>query len=382
MIEPHGGKLINRILPKKEALRILQDKTMPRLTVDRDTLLDLENIALGVYSPLSGFMIEEEFKSVVSKGRLLNNLVWTIPVFLALQSKNSKQLSLNSLALLCNEKNIVIGAIKVEDIYTVNKDKTAKDVFGTNDRKHPGVQKFYQMGDTFVGGEIWLKRRNAFPFHDFNLEPARVRKIIMQKKWKTIAGFQTRNIPHRAHEFLQKSALAEVDGLFIQPIIGWKKEGDFNPEMIIKTYQMLINEYFPKDRVVFSGLATAMRYAGPQEAIFHAIIRKNFGCTHFIVGRDHAGVGGFYDTYAAHRVFDKFPGLGITPILVRGPYYCKKCSSIVNDKICPHFNTKHKLEISGTTIRKMLTQNKSVPQQYLRKEVSDFIYKRRYKCLI
>ncbi len=204
---------------------------------------------------------------------------------------------------------------------------------------------------------------------------------IEKKGWKSIVGFQTRNIPHRAHEFLQKIGLSLTDGLLIHPIIGWKKKGDFNPEMIIKAYQILIDHYYPQDRVIFSGLATSMRYAGPLEAVFHAIIRKNFGCTHFIVGRDHAGVGGFYDKYEAHRIFDKFPDLGIIPLLLNGPYYCKKCLSVVSDKICPHHDT-HNIEISGTSIRKMILQGERIGEEYLRLEVAEFILKIRNKCSI
>jgi len=269
----------------------------------------------------------------------------------------------------------------VRDTYSPDKRKAAKHIFGTLSKNHPGVAKFLSAGDTFLGGDIWLVRKNSYPFHGFNLTPSQVRAMVRLKKWDTIAGFQTRNIPHRAHEFLQKIGLSLVDGILIHPIIGWKKKGDFNPEVIIKSYQILIRHYYPKDKVIFSGLATAMRYAGPLEAVFHAIIRKNFGCTHFIVGRDHAGVGGFYDKYAAHRIFDKFPDLGIVPLLLNGPYYCKRCMSVVSDKICPH-QGKHDIEISGTLIRDMIKKHKRIPEYYLRKEISDYIYRQAKRCFI
>ena len=382
MIKPHGGKLINRVVSKGQAQRILTRlKSAQRLIIDQDSLLDLENIAVGVYSPLKGFMDEEEFKSVTIRKRLPNNLPWTIPIVLPLPNAKTRRISRNSEILLCNEHNSPIGLIKVKDIYIVDKDNAAKHIFGTNSVKHPGVHKFYHSGDTFIGGEIWLIQKNKYMFHSFNLTPIEVRKLIDRKRWKTVAGFQTRNIPHRAHEFLQKIGLSLVDGILIHPIIGWKKKGDFNPGMIIKAYKILISHYYPKDRVIFSGLATAMRYAGPLEAVFHAIIRKNFGCTHFIVGRDHAGVGGFYDKYAAHRIFDKFPDLEIVPMLLNGPYYCKKCLSVVSDKICPHSHT-HNIEISGTFIRRMILQHKRVPEEYLRKELADFIYAHKDKCFI
>lgn len=382
MIQPHGGKLINRVLGKNKADSLLKEcKNSPRIIVNHDTLLDLENIALGVYSPLKGFMNEEEFNGVVVHKRLGGGEAWTIPVCLPLMKKNLDRILKGERALLCGEKGAVIGVIEIDDIYSVNKTKTAKHIFGTTDKEHPGVHRFFNSGEVFVGGNIQLLQKYRFPFCEFNLEPAQTRKMISQKGWRSVAGFQTRNIPHRAHEFLQKIGLSIVDGILIHPIIGWKKKGDFNPEMIIKSYQVLIEHYYPKDRVIFSGLATAMRYAGPLEAVFHAIIRKNFGCTHFIVGRDHAGVGGFYDRYAAHRIFEKFPDLGIVPMLLNGPYYCRKCLSVVSDKICPHHD-QHKLEISGTLIREMITKNKRIPEEFLRKEVADFIHRHRDKCFV
>ncbi len=381
MISPHGGKLISRLLSKGESASITKSKSMPRITLDHDTLLDLENIAVGVYSPLEGFMGEDEFKSVTVKKRLTSGLPWTIPIVLPLPKTSRKNIFKGMEAMLCNEANSAIGIIKVEDVYTPDKDKAVKHIFGTTSRDHPGAHKFYRMGDVFVGGKIKLIQKNKYPDHNFNLEPKQTRAIIAKRKWNTVAGFQTRNVPHRAHEFLQKIGLSLVDGILIHPIIGWKKKGDFNPDVIIKSYRILIDYYYPKDRVIFSGLATAMRYAGPLEAVFHAIIRKNFGCTHFIVGRDHAGVGGFYDKYAAHRIFDKFPDLGIIPLLLNGPYYCKKCLSVVSDKICPHHDT-HNIEISGTSIRKMILEGKHIGEEYLRPEIAEFIQKNRDKCFI
>jgi sulfate adenylyltransferase len=381
MIQPHGGRLINRVLDRKEAAALARHRDFPRIILDHDTLLDLENIALGVYSPLEGFMGKEEFNNVVVHKRLQNGLAWTIPIYLPLQKKDVKRISKGVTALLCSSKGAVIGSLDTEDIYSVDKARGAKHIFGTTSRRHPGVSRFFDSPDVFAGGTIRLAQRYKYPFHKFNLEPSETRKMIQDKGWKTTAGFQTRNIPHRAHEFLQKIGLSLVDGILIHPIIGWKKKGDFNPEMIIKAYQMLIEHYYPADRVIFSGLATAMRYAGPLEAVFHAIIRKNFGCTHFIVGRDHAGVGGFYDKYAAHRIFDKFPDLGIVPMLLNGPYYCKICLSVVSDKICPH-RGRHNVEISGTLVREMITKNKKIPEEFLRKEVADFIHRHRDRCFV
>ncbi|MBI4335593.1 MAG: sulfate adenylyltransferase [Candidatus Omnitrophica bacterium] len=385
MIRPHGGELINRVLSGNRADAIRKEykehKKSPRIVLDHDTLLDLDNIAAGVYSPLRGFMDAETFKSVILKKRLPGGLPWTIPVLLSLRKNDTKGLSRGLTVFLSDSKGAAVGVIKIKDIYSVDKDKVSRHIFGTADKRHPGVHKFYHTGDMCVGGEIWVVNEYEYPFYRFNLKPAQTRKLIADKGWRTAAGFQTRNVPHRAHEFLQKIGLSLVDGILIHPIIGWKKKGDFNPEMIIKSYKILIDHYYPKDRVIFSGLATAMRYAGPLEAVFHAIIRKNFGCTHFIVGRDHAGVGGFYDKYAAHRIFDRFPDLGIVPMLLNGPYYCRKCLSVVSDKICPHRDT-HTIEISGTLIRDMISKNKRVPEEFLRKEVSEFIHRHRDRCFI
>jgi len=383
MIKPHGGTLVDRVLKGKSLRAALADckKDLPRIIADHDTLLDLENIAVGVYSPLTGFMTEDEFKSVVIRKRLPSGLAWTIPILLPITRDDVLKIAKGARALLCNENNVPIAVIRVKDIYSIEAKKAAKHVFGTVSREHPGVHKFLRSGQLFAGADIWLIRKNSYPFHAFNLEPRKTRAMIKDRGWKTVAGFQTRNIPHRAHEFLQKIGLSLVDGILIHPIIGWKKKGDFNPEVIINTYKILIDHYYPRDRVIFSGLATAMRYAGPLEAVFHAIIRKNFGCTHFIVGRDHAGVGGFYDKYAAHRIFDRFPDLGIVPLLLNGPYYCKKCLSVVSDKICPHHDT-HNLEISGTLIRSMINRHKRIPEEYLRKEISDYIYRHKDRCFI
>jgi len=233
MINPHGGKLVNRVLSIKETLMYLKDaKKIPHLSVDQDTLLDLENIAVGTYSPLKGFMNKDDFKSVVIRKRLSNGLAWTIPIMLPLNKAGGKKVSSGSSALLCNEKGAPIGLIKIEDIYSIDADKAVKHIFGTMSKEHPGVHKFYQMGDMFAGGEVWLIQKNKYPYHNFNLEPKETRELIAKRKWQTVAGFQTRNIPHRAHEFLQKIGLSLVDGILIHPIIGWKKRGDFKSGII------------------------------------------------------------------------------------------------------------------------------------------------------
>ncbi|HTZ11406.1 MAG TPA: sulfate adenylyltransferase [Candidatus Margulisiibacteriota bacterium] len=373
LIEPHGGRLINRVLPEKEAARIIKGNYR-RIKVSQDFILDLEKIAIGAYSPLKGFMNKKDFTSVVKHMRLANGLAWTIPIYLPLAPGIARGLRRRERLVICSEDGQEIGLLSVEEVFSFNRDTWAKNVFGTQDRAHPGVKKIYASHEAFVSGETWLLQKSDFKFERFNLTPEQTRKIIAQRKWNTVAGFQTRNVPHRAHEYLQKIALTICDGILIHPIIGWKKDGDFRPEAIIESYRMLIDKYFPRDSVIFAGLATAMRYAGPREAVFHAIIRKNYGCTHFIVGRDHAGVGEFYSKYDAHRIFGNFPDLGIKPLLLREPYFCRKCQEIVSDKICPHHEKWH-THISGTFVRGCVRKNKDLPEYVMRKEVSRILRK-------
>jgi sulfate adenylyltransferase len=359
--------LVSRVLSGREKELILK-KPYKKITLNYDSVLDLANIAHGVYSPIEGFMDRRDFNSVLSRMRLENGQPWTIPICLIASNEDSRGLSRGETAFLCQEDGRKVGLIEIEDIFSINRNIWAKKVFGTERREHPGVRKVFESTAKAIGGKVWLIEEPKFAFHEYNLSPIEVRRIKEERGWQTMAGFQTRNIPHRAHEYQQKLALQIADGLLIHPIIGWKKDGDFRPEVIIDAYKVLIEKYFPRKRVIFSGLATAMRYAGPREAVFHAIIRKNYGCTHFIVGRDHAGVGGFYDKYDAHRIFERLPDLGITPLLLREPYYCRRCQEMVSDKICPHGPKWHE-KISGTQIRECLGKGADIPEHVIRKEV-------------
>jgi sulfate adenylyltransferase len=265
-----------------------------------------------------------------------------------------------------------IAILHVEDIYQYDKEEMAQKTFGTTDPKHPGVAKVNSMQELLVGGKIDLISEPQMPFAEHYLKPEETRRLFEANGWQTIVAFQTRNIPHVGHEYLQKTALTFTDGLFINPVIGKKKSGDFKDELILKTYQSLIDNYYPKDRVVMSILPMEMRYAGPREAIFHAIIRKNFGCSHFIVGRDHAGVGNYYSPYAAQEIFREFPDLDITPMFFRSFSHCKKCRSVVNEKTCPHSKEDH-IDFSGTRIREMLLKGESPPEELVRPEISKII---------
>jgi|Deesub1362A_J573_1020465.scaffolds.fasta_scaffold00485_19 sulfate adenylyltransferase len=371
---PHGGRLVNRVTPGKEKEAILaESKELPNINISKDTAVDLENIAYGVFSPLEGFMCQNDYISVLESLRLEDDTPWTIPVVLdvgreVLTEKGIK--AGDTVTLAHNGK--VIALLEVEDIYTFDKNVHAEKVFKTTDINHPGVVKTREMSNCLLGGKISFIQGVENPFEKYTLCPVETRILFRELGWKTVVGFQTRNAPHLGHEYVQKTALTFVDGLFINPVIGRKKKGDFRDEVILKAYEELIRNYYLKDKAVLAILRTEMRYAGPREAIFHAIIRKNFGCTHFIVGRDHAGVGNYYKPYEAQEIFNEFPDLGITPIFFKQFYYCRKCYGYVNERICPH-NGDDIIPPSGTKIREMLIQGKTPPKEMMRPEVAEII---------
>ena len=366
--QPHGGKLINRVLKDKEREEAIEKaKDMPKLTVHRDTILDIVNIATGVFSPLQGFVLQTDFLSILHEMKLENGTPWSIPV--AFPLKESPTCKEGDSVALHDEENKLIAILHLEQIYSVNLDEATKAIFGTNDKNHPGVNKMYEMGNIMLGGEIDLIEMPSPVVKNHELTPEETRKQFKELGWKKIVGFQTRNVPHRAHEFLQKAALEVTDGILLHPLIGWKKKGDYSPEAVMQGYETLIHHYYPKKRAVLAALTTQMRYAGPREAIFHAIIRKNHGCTHFIVGRDHAGVGDYYKTYEAQEIFNQLEDLGIEILKMHGPYFCKHCDHLTTEKTCPHPEDQ-KIQISGTLIREMLVNGKIPPKEYMREEVA------------
>ncbi len=361
MPAPHGGKLIRRVDENKN----IDD--IEKIKVSRDLAHDLENIAYGVFSPLEGFMCREDFESVLHHMRLANDLPWTIPIVFDFDGNIKEG---DEVALV--GENGTVAIMNIEEIYSYDKKEYAEKVFRTTDIAHPGVKKLTEMKEKLVGGKITLVKEGKEEFDKYYLKPYETRILFKEKGWRDIVAFQTRNVPHIGHEYVQKTALTFVDGVFINPIIGKKKKGDFKDEVILKAYDALIEHYYLKDRAVLAILKTEMRYAGPREAIFHAIVRKNFGCTHFIVGRDHAGVGNYYGPYDAHEIFNEFPDLGITPIFFKSFFYCKKCGGVVNEKICPH-DKEHHVYYSGTAIRKMLMSGEMPPETMMRKEVAEII---------
>ncbi len=372
---PHGGRLVNRVIVGRRRERLLDEvKDMPSLVVNEDTAVDLVNIARGVFSPLEGFMVQEDYLSVIHDMRLSNDLPWTIPIVLDVDPDEIAGLQEGDEIVLKNEQDMPLAVLYIEEIYGYDKDEFAEKVFKTRDTKHPGVARVYRMKELLIGGKIELLNEPPNPFARYTLYPAETRVLFREKGWETVVGFQTRNAPHLGHEYLQKTALVFADGIFINPLIGKKKPGDFKDEVILKAYEVLLKHYYPKDVAVLAILRTWMRYAGPREAIFHAIIRKNFGCTHFVVGRDHAGVGNYYGPYEAHEIFKEFPDLGITPLFFREFFYCRKCGGIANEKTCPH-GGEDRVRFSGTLIRKLIMEKKKPPEYMMRPEVAEVILK-------
>jgi len=373
MITPHGGKLINRLLKEDERQQVLEEiNGLPSLTLDPDLISDVENIATGVYSPLAGFMNQTDLASVLNNMRLADDLPWTIPIVLDVDGNAADRLKIGEKVALRAEDGQPVAVLNIEDKYTYDKEQFALSVYGTTDLKHPGVARLSTMKEFLLGGKLEVVNLLPTPFDCYRLTPRETRFLFQEKGWKTVVGFQTRNTPHLGHEYVQKTALTFTDGLFINPVIGRKKKGDFKDEVILAAYEELIKNYYLKDRAVMAILKMEMRYAGPREAIHHAIIRKNFGCTHIIIGRDHAGVGNYYPPYAAQEIFEQFPDLGIVPLFFTSFFFCRQCQSVENEKTCPHDRSEH-VEFSGTKIREMLVKGEVPPPELMRPEVARVI---------
>ena len=370
MSKPHGGKLINRLV-KKESSDVAE---LPKLEINTDLSEDVLNISKGVFSPLEGFLYDNDLESVVKEKRLADDTPWTIPILLDFDKQDIKDLKEGDAVLLTNKENGLLAQLNIDEIYTYDKKTLAQAIYHTKDTNHPGVANVYNMKQLLIGGKITLLDSKTRQFDNYNLSPRETRFLFKEKGWREIVAFQTRNPPHIGHEYVQKTALTFVDGILINPIIGKKKVGDFRDEVILSSYETLMKHYYLKERAVMSILRTSMKYAGPREAIHHAIMRKNFGCTHFIVGRDHAGVGNYYGPYDAHDIFSEFPDLGIIPVFFRSFSRCTKCDSVVNDKICPH-DQKYHINFSGKKIRELLTNGEIPSEDMMRKEVAETILK-------
>ena len=376
-IAPHGGDLVDLLVPegRREATRAEADH-LPKLVVNARELSDLEMLTVGALSPLRGFVGEADYVSVLETMHLTNGLAWSIPVTLSLTEDDVKRIGAGgSVALLPWEAGDPIAVVEVAEDFKRGRQKESVGVFGTEDLEHPGVQALHDAGDFCLAGTV---RALALPEHDdflpYRLTPAQTRAAFAERGWRTVVGFQTRNPIHRAHEYLQKCALEIVDGLLVHPLVGATKDDDVPADVRMRCYEALFEGYYPKDRAMVSVFPAAMRYAGPREAIWHAICRKNYGCTHFIVGRDHAGVGSYYGTYDAQRIFEEFePGeLGITPLMFEHSFWCNACEGMASPKTCPH-GEGSRVSLSGTKVREMLRAGERPPAEFSRPEVADIL---------
>lgn len=372
-IAPHGGTLINRLAsPEQKQEFLSKADSLPRVTLDARAASDLVMIAIGGFSPLSGFMSQADYEPVVTDMRLASGLPWSVPVTLSVDEATAEPLKIGQLVRLDDETGRFIGVLELSEKYTYDKKKEAKGVYRTDEDKHPGVKVVYEQGPINLAGDVWLLERDDHPlFPDYQIDPADSRAQFRDRGWQTIVGFQTRNPIHRAHEYIQKCALETVDGLFLHPLVGATKSDDIPADVRMRCYEIMMEHYFPQDRVILAINPSAMRYAGPREAIFHALIRKNYGCTHFIVGRDHAGVGDYYGTYDAQAIFDEFePGeLGIAPMKFEHAFYCTRTGTMATTKTSPS-KPEERIHLSGTKVRALLRNGELPPPEFSRPEVA------------
>lgn len=378
LIAPHGGELINCLASPAEKQDFLaQADSLPRVQLDKRATSDLVMIAIGGFSPLAGFMEQNDYLGVVKDMRLANGLPWSIPVTLSVTSEIAEPLSEGSLIRLDNPDGKFIGVLQLTQKYSYDKKLEAAKVYGTEEEKHPGVKVIYDQGEINLAGPVWLLEREPHPqFPAYQIDPAASRALFQEKGWKTVVGFQTRNPIHRAHEYIIKCALEIVDGLFLHPLVGATKSDDIPADVRMRCYEIMMENYFPQERVVLAINPSAMRYAGPREAIFHALIRKNYGCTHFIVGRDHAGVGDYYGTYDAQEIFGEFQPeeLGITPLKFEHAFYCTRTEQMATAKTSPATKDE-RIHLSGTKVRAMLREGKTPPPEFSRPKVAEELAK-------
>jgi len=376
-IPPHGGMLVELVVaPDRAATLADEARNLPQVVLSDRELSDLEMLATGALSPLRGFQGERDYLSVLETMHLADGLAWAIPVVLSVDDDTAHRIGgADLVALLPAQGADPIAVLRISGTFRRDKAKEAQSVYRTEDEAHPGVAAVYEAGDLCVAGELEVLRLPEHDdFVDYRLTPGQTRAEFAKRGWRTVVGFQTRNPIHRAHEYIQKCALEIVDGLLVHPLMGATKSDDVPPDVRMRCYEALFSGYYPKDRAMVSVFPAAMRYAGPREAIWHAICRKNYGCTHFIVGRDHAGVGDYYGTYDAQAIFAEFePGeLGITPLMFEHSFWCNACEGMASPKTCPHGEAA-RVSLSGTRVREMLREGERPPQEFSRPEVADIL---------
>ncbi len=372
LIPPHGGPLVSLLAQGEQAEALREGvRSLPRLRLSPRTVADLELLTVGGFSPLTGFMTRREYDSVLEDMGLPNGTVWSMPVTLAVSTEDSAAVKEGGQVALTMEEE-PLAVLTVEEKYTYDRAREARLVYRTEDPSHPGVAALYSQGDVLLGGPVAALRLP--PHEDFlryRLTPAQTRAAFAERGWSRVVGFQTRNPVHRAHEYIQKCALEIVDGLLLHPLVGETKSDDIPADVRMRCYEVLLEGYYPRDRVVLSALPAAMRYAGPKEAIFHALVRKNYGCSHFIVGRDHAGVGDYYGPFDAQHIFREFRSedLGVTPLFFDNTFFCRACDEMASAKTCPH-GPEDRVIFSGTQVREMLAAGQAPPKEFTRPEVA------------
>ena len=372
LIAPHGGELIVNMATEAEQTELRERaKGLPQVVIGSRQLADLEMLAIGAYSPLGGFMTRQDYLGAVNDMHLASGLPWSVPITLATSTEQAKTLKEGSHVALVNEQGTLQAVMTIEEKYGYDKQHEASKVYRTTEEAHPGVKVVYQQGDVLLGGPVRVVALQNQAFAQYRFTPTQSRQQFIERGWKRVVGFQTRNPVHRAHEYIQKCALETVDGLYLHPLVGDTKGDDIPADVRMRCYEVLLENYYPADRVILGVLPAAMRYAGPREAIFHALMRKNYGCSHFIVGRDHAGVGNYYGTYDAHYIFAEFDPakLGITPMFFDHTFFCRSCDSMASSKTCPHGNEQH-VTLSGTKVRQMLQAGEIPPREFSRPEVA------------
>jgi sulfate adenylyltransferase len=370
LVEPLGGELVQRCLDGAARDEMVERaQCMPALTLSASTVADLELLGSGAYSPLTGFLAKRDYESVLEHAALADGTPWTLPITAPVGAELSGSLTAGDELALRDSTGVLRGSLTVAEVYHRDPGREAEQVYRTRDPDHPGVRALFAGGDTLVGGDVRVLPQ---PVDELALTPAAARREFLARDWSTVVAFQTRNPVHRAHEYLTKVALEQVDGLFLHPLVGVTKDDDIPAEVRLQCYRVLLDGYYPRERVLLATFDSAMRYAGPREAVHHGLVRRNYGCSHFIIGRDAAGVGSYYGTYDAQRLYDELGGadrLGFIAFKFEHTFYCRSCEAVASDRTCPH-DREARLILSGTRVRELLREGGEVPREFSRPEVA------------